>query len=68
MTTISTKTYSQMLEDLASAREILDQLEPMEPITSPTPARPRSIGIPWAAVALGAVIGAGIVAIAGLVL
>jgi fatty acid desaturase len=29
---------------------------------------PRSTGIPWAAVALGAVIGAGIVAIAGWVL
>jgi hypothetical protein len=46
---------------LATSQAIQSDLEALH-------SRPRSIGIPWAAVALGAVIGAGIVAIAGLVL
>jgi hypothetical protein len=36
----------------------------VEAILSTPPARPRSTGIPWAALALGAVIGGAVVAIA----
>jgi len=56
-----------LIERLHEAEAILETLEGMDSPSTP-PVRPRSTAFPWAAVALGAVIGAAVVAIAGWVL